>query len=192
MVRIPCAERVDVSLWRWTLWASRQGLDIDATDPQSFGAAEARNNIVREFMASGAERLWMLDADTVPPQNLSILEYDEPIVCGVYAGYSTQGVVWHVYKHLGLDKFGHHRYGSMPKKSWPRERLFGADAAGTGCMVIHRSVFEGMRVDPFHQTRRKDGRLGTEDFNFCREAGGVHILQTYVCRHFRTCNVTPV
>lgn len=197
-LRIPTAEHVHWATADWFGWVTRElGSSADCAIHYSscFGIAEARNDIVQEFLVSDCTHLWFVDSDVVPPRTLAILnkEPGHPIlpVCGPYNGFRPHiGLVWHVYQYLGVDSV-RCRYGSMPVEAWPRgNRFFHADAAGTGCMVIPRELLESLPSRPFAYELHDDGGAhGTEDIPFCRTVGGVWVDSTYVCQHLRSVNL---
>ena len=174
-------------------YGTHHSFDINIHDTYSHGAAVGRNAIVRDFMKSDCDALWMIDADTVPPRNLSFVdameEMEYPVLCGPYKGFNEQygGSFWHVYKKV-TDR----GYLPMPRKKWPADRFFKVDVAGTGCMLIRRNVIEEGRPDPFYLKIDSAGHVITEDMSFCKDVGGVWLDSHYVCKHERDVNLDYV
>jgi hypothetical protein len=187
-------DQIDRSLTDWLVWIGRQLPDADiATHYTScFGIAEGRNDIVRDFLKYDCTHLWMIDADTVPPYSLGLLDHDLPVVCGPYQGWRGNMFVWHVYAFVETDRSGVRRYIDIPHQKWPKERVFKADAAGTGCMLIRRDVLEQARDRPFFHTLNPDGTHGTEEFAFCQAVGGVWVDQRFHCEHYRDLPISQV
>ena len=195
-LRVPTNTRVDRELTNWLMWMGSQRETIDAGIhyTHSHGVHVHRNAIVHNFLQSDYTHLWFIDADTVPPRHLRFLEYVDqcPVLCLPYAGYvAGKGKVWHVYR---LDaKMG--KWISLYRDRWPEPEkpVFKTDAAGTGCMIIRRDVLEKGRLpDPFYLTWAGPGQIVTEDLNFCRDVGGVHVSRHDVCRHYRDLDVSAL
>lgn len=199
MIRIPTNGPIDHGTARWFAWVARAlpEADIDITHTKSWGVAEGRNLMVRSFLQSDCTHLWMVDSDTVPPFSLHFLEGADayPILAGPYRGFTGGRIIWHVYKYIRFDrKSRKHIWGAVSERSWPTERYFRVDAAGTGCMLIQRQVFES---DPplFQIDRYPDGTIGSEDMRWCREIRSVNpeadppwvpVIDTHFhCRHYR-------
>jgi len=100
---------------------------------------KARCEIASRFLSSGAEWLFFLDDDVLPPNDavLMLLEtanrYDAPFVTGVY------------YKRAA--PFDPLIYRQLPDGLYQAvldmpEQPFYVDACGLGCALIHRGVFE--------------------------------------------------
>jgi hypothetical protein len=89
--------------------------------------------------------------------------------------------------------------GFLPLDNYAEDAVFEVDAAGTGCLLIHRSVFEKMRevADP-HQGNEWcwfwDGPINGvwlgEDLMFCRRARSlgfpIHVNTAAILSHQKT------
>lgn len=114
--------------------------------------SRGRNELVARFMESStAEWLLMIDSD----EQLSLETFDKliaavhdaerPIVAGLYFGawpgefYPTAMPL--IFRQVeGSTRF-------LPITDYPTDRLIEIDSAGTGCLMIHRSVFEAFQVE---------------------------------------------
>ena len=207
-LRIPTNTAPDRELVNWLAWFKERWPDADAEVHYTYshGVADHRNIIIRGtgrkpgFLQSDCTHLCMIDSDTIPPKREDLVSQffaaaeQHPVVCGPYPGFRPDtGVFWQVFRHNGHDAMGHDRWAAMPRKRWPDEDVFKADAAGTGCMIIDKEwLLEKCKPDPFYLTRRHDGEIGTEDMNFCRDIGGVHICRNFICDHVKDMNLLQV
>jgi len=135
------------------VYAQRQSR-IDALIRVEAGGllSRGRNELVDRFMTtSTAEWLLMVDAD----EQLSLEAFDKlvaavhdterPIVAGLYFGawpgefYPT--AVPLIFRSLeNTTRF-------LPVMDYPTDTLIEIDSAGTGCLLIHRSVFEAFQAE---------------------------------------------
>jgi hypothetical protein len=200
MLRIPTARHIDHGTTRWYGWfrsmLPEANADIFCT--KSWGVAEGRNHMVRDFLASDCEWLWMVDSDTVPPFSLHILEgcAKYPILAGPYRGFVDGQIIWHVYQYRRWDAPNRkHIWGAINERSWPKGRYFSVDGVGAGCLLIRRDLLEAQTDPWFELDRYPDGTVGTEDLRWCREIRFVNhgaeppwvpvVDMHYVCRHYR-------
>ena len=105
--------------------------------------AYMRNAICRDFLESGCERLWFLDSDIIPPPDaFALLDVEDDIVAGAVPGYKPaadgNGLVVNLLAYERSN--GTHDSIALP------EEARHVDAAGTGCMLIHRRVLEDDRM----------------------------------------------
>jgi GT2 family glycosyltransferase len=108
--------------------------------------AQARNQIVRTFIhRHTADWLWFVDTDMVfPPDILDRLvasahPRDRPIMgalCfSVTADFQAAPTIYMLRPDGDIGRV----------LDYPRNKVIVADATGTGCVLIHRTVFEAMR-----------------------------------------------
>lgn len=150
-----------------------------------------RNEVVRQFLAYGkADWLWFVDTDMVfKPDTLErLLEFADPDTAPIVGGLcftTTDGQINPtLYALLGdEDEVMVLRYSE-----WPPDSMFQVAATGTGCLLIHKTVFERM-VDfvspsgqkgfnaafPWFQETTHDDRPVSEDITFCWRAGLLEI-----------------
>jgi hypothetical protein len=181
-LRIPTAHGVDREMTRWLVWFAREMPDADIDIHYScWGVVENRNEICRQFLKSDCTHLWMLDSDTIPPRNLSLLEDVEAHHClnGIYQHLTPHGLIWDVWHKTPEGKFV-----PRPQRKWPKEKVFEVDAVGTGCMMLDREIVDGMMPFGGHLFEKTDQG---EDFNFCNEARDqgfeVMVNSHYRCDH---------
>jgi len=148
-------------------------------------------DIARNQMVNNLEREWlfMFDADEiVPPEALMrLLSWNLPIVSGIvflshidrpapaiyqYA-HRKQGKHYYQAKMTEVDDYLTRHKDEQGKDigvvlPTTREELIECDAVGTGCLLVHRSVFEAIK--PPYFVLNSGGRASGEDFSFCRKA----------------------
>ena len=100
-----------------------------------------RNEIVAGgFLDDGADYLFFMDDDTVPPVDaiLRLLRLGYPLVSGLYFMPSEP------YNPIAyMKKEGTGLYEAV--YDYPKGGLFEVDAIGMGCALIHRSVYEKIK-----------------------------------------------
>jgi hypothetical protein len=199
MIRIPTNTGVSTPLANWLLWALSemecQGHEITMGihDSGPWGIAEARNDIVDEFMISDFDHLWMIDSDVEPPLTLSILDmatrWSNKVISGLYPCCKGDIVFWNVFRFL------HSGYSAIPLGFWDGglkkiETAHLADAVGTGCIVIPKSALKkiGDRESFNGSFFNYEGRRA-EDLNFCDALRDVEVEIMvdlgYRCTHHR-------
>lgn len=135
-----------------------------------------RNQMVRIFLRTTGDWLWIVDSDmTFQPDVVDrLLEHaseESPIVGALCFSQKwkdgKQGFFPTLFVTDGEDTWRMDRY--------PADQLIQVDATGTGCLLVHRSVFEKMKEIyeppfPWFQETVKDGRHIGEDVTFCNRA----------------------
>jgi hypothetical protein len=138
---------------------------------------------VKNFLDdSHADWLLMIDSDQSLP--LSVFDLlvdtahkdDRPIVAGlVFAAFYDNEVLRPVPAIYNISADG----AMIPIDDYPKNQVTQIDGAGTGCLLVHRSVLEAMRekASPNQGTDwcwffdgALDGRWFSEDLLFCRKA----------------------
>ena len=153
----------------------------------SANISNARNDIVRDFLAMPAQPdwLWMVDSDMhFEPDTLDKLlasadpdpesEHYAPIVGGLCFGTNDGKLFATLYgiKDVPGEGVRSYRYDEFPP-----DAMFQVAATGAACLLIHRTVLEQMRdknfnaVYPWFQETELNGRPCGEDFTFCLRAG---------------------
>lgn len=141
----------------------------------------ARNSLAMGTLDSGATWCMMLDSDVIPQRDaiLKLMAHRQPIVSGMYFRRSPPVGVPVCQRPLGCWV-----------TKYPRNKLFEVDVVGSGCLLIHRDVFQ--KLPPVRpdlgrhwfswQVDQKDlnppGGPTSEDFVFCAwaRAHGYKIL----------------
>lgn len=186
--RIPTNTNIDLTLARW--WAKYAVPFLPDVDVNvhvcNKGPAIARNEIIEQFLASDAEKLWFLDRDVVPmvPPDVTMryLESDYPIVTGVYDIY--EGI--YAYPQVYFLKEGSEgpkdKYHTVLTTDWSsQEEFIRADNAGAGCLLLSRELLESIDPPWFEFGPNEEG----EDIMFCEKAGGVIVHTEMICRHYK-------
>ena len=144
--------------------------------------SKQRNRVVKQFL-DGTKSDWLLLIDS--DEQLSLEAFDKlletahdkerPVVAGlVFAGFGIQGAP---YPKPVPAIFQDAPEGFLPLYKYDKDSVFEIDAAGTGCLLIHRSVLEKMRetADVNQGTDwcwfwdgPVDGNWIGEDLLFCR------------------------
>jgi len=143
-----------------------------------------RNEVVKGFLDNGsAQWLLMVDSDQALPVEAfdklvaAAHEKERPVVAGLYFGTlpNPTGLlptpVPHFYRRADD--------GIMvtPVVDYPQDQVIDIDAAGTGCLLVHRSVLETIRdnADPsegdawcWFRDLPLNGHWVGEDIYFCR------------------------
>lgn len=128
--------------------------------------AMARNLLVRDFLATDMEFLWMVDTDIVfiPNTLRRLVEHDLPLVSALYYTFKNNGKVPAMFT-VGDN----HEFPAIME--WDEGELIPADATGAGCLLVHREVFEKIQKDNngqfcwFRETVFDDRDIG-EDLSF--------------------------
>lgn len=112
--------------------------------------SKQRNRVVKQFLEkTESDWLLMLDSD----EQLSVFNFDllcetahdkeRPVVAAlVFAGFSEPGKP---YPKPVPAIFQDTEEGFLPLYKYDKKSVFEIDAAGTGCLMVHRSVLEKMR-----------------------------------------------
>lgn len=167
----------------------------------------ARNGLVYEFLTkSKADFMLFIDADIQfrPEDVLAMMSYDKDIICGPYPKKHINWPVIIASVKSGMDEpdyleklVGEYVFSTLDSET-KMEEIVRVAEAGTGLMLIKRSVFEKMekafpenayvsdhsrdvlngeerRMFAYFRTGIFEGRYLSEDYYFChkwREMGG--------------------
>lgn len=155
-------------------------------DPTWVPYENAMNRIAKDVL-DGEFDWWLhIDSDNPPLNNpLDLIELDRDI-CGCPTPiYHNKGdgewpICWN-----GLDW---DQADQAYREHHPREGLQQVDAIGSGCMLVHRRVIEGIKPPWFERETDKFGRATYgPDFTFCRKAtdAGFQVWAhyDYLCEH---------
>ena len=149
-----------------------------------------RNMVVEKFLEFGqADWLWMVDSDmTFSPDTLErLLEYADPekapIVGGLCFVFDEHGEIQPTLFGLAGDENDPASLQVIRYHEWVPDSMYQVAATGTGCLLVHRSVFQAMlaftRPDgtqgfndafPWFQETSHAGRPVSEDITFCWRA----------------------
>lgn len=149
-----------------------------------------REQCVELFLASSHSHLFFIDSDVVPPPDAleRMLATERPLVTGIYPIMVGRTLCAAVARRVGPDAYGFfHDFPDEP---------FEADAAGLGCCLIAREVFERVPAPWFRFVSRPDGHQTGEDiwfFERCAEADIKPIVVPDVlCAHHRSTDLLDV
>lgn len=159
----------------------------NAVDLSSVGGiAEARNEVVRRFLAAEpcCDWAWLVDRDMGFAEDAlyallaSADPVSRPIVGGLtFAAWATHGdgmggTRWDPLPVLlqWSDELDGGR-GLAPMQLYPVSAVFPVAATGAAFLLVHRSVFERIGEDWFTPTVDPSGRKCGEDISFCIRAG---------------------
>lgn len=147
----------------------------------------ARNMGAMASLDSGADYVFFLDSDVVPPKDavLRLIAHNQPIISGVYCRRSPPVAVPVMIKN-----------GNWVTE-YPKNSIIEVDLVGAGCLLIHKSVLQKLppqrpgkhwfdwRVDM--RGVLPHGECLSEDFTFCawaRKHGYKILVDTSIqCRH---------
>ena len=156
-----------------------------------------RNGIVKQFLSYGAaDWLWMVDSDmTFSPDTLErLLEEADPerapIVGALCFGFDDKGEVQPTLYGLDGTPEDPEHLAVIRYHEWAPDSMMQIAATGTGCLLVHRSVFTRMAsaqlpnrngkrgfndAYPWFQETEHDGSPVGEDITFCWRAGLLEI-----------------
>ena len=162
-----CSERPDIT------FSVLQGSPIDVV----------RNKIVSGFLeAPEYTHLLMMDSDIVPPDGIvqMLLDCDAPMAAAPCLMFLDGMIMSNV---VMLKDDG----GTAWLTHWNAESVpFEAHAAGTGCVLCRREVFEKLEWPWFRFTDARDGSRIGEDIYFADKAAKVGLR--YVVHPKATCD----
>lgn len=162
---------VDVTSIAWALGLRSLQIPGQISVVAGLPFDHARNALAMQAIDRGADYLFFLDSDVIPPGDaiVRLMSHNLPIVSGVYHRRSPP---------IGIPVM------QKPAGQWitkyPQNQLIEVDVVGAGCLLIHRSVLE--RLPPQRHGKHwfawgvdlKDSAAVTrpweimsEDFTFC-------------------------
>ena len=152
--------------------------------------SKARNEMARRFLATSCEWLWMADADmeftarTLPALLSAADPASAPVIGALCFAKDPGGGIFPVAYKSALDESGNLLFGRAKLVWHPDGKPVRVAATGTGCLLMHRSVFA--RIDEscpqdrglwFAEARLnpaavdpRDKHCG-EDISFCYRCG---------------------
>lgn len=168
--------------------------DIDIPVGESL-VTRARNKLARRFLASDCDAQLCLDADLQfePEDALLLIRSGHPLVGGLYP---KKAIDWEQVCEAaiaGVPPEQLHKYAASYVLNMPGGDVTAVDSCipvdeiGTGFLLIHRSVYEavtplcptylsdaaddrGTKTVAFFEAPVVDGRLLSEDYEFCRRS----------------------
>lgn len=158
--------------------------------------ADCRNRIVRDFLKTKADVLFMCDDDVLPPPGfLEVLVRD-------MEGYDVLGAsvpVGKLPQHgFFINAFNVSPEGAFETAELEIDGVTKVDAIGTGLCGIRRAVLEHPEMKaPFQQMLDEDGTiLVGQDLEFCRRARAldfkIGVTTNIVCDHFISAHANAI
>lgn len=147
--------------------------------PSGPNLSASRNKVARMFLDTDAEWLWMVDADMKFPHDtlarmLTVADSEETPILGAlcFGQRHTADRLEYFTTMFSRDDSG----GVWRLEDYPAETLLTLDATGTGCLMVHRTVFETVAehypepLQWFAEEVNEWGALNSEDVTFCFRA----------------------
>jgi GT2 family glycosyltransferase len=182
LISVPLLARGNIvpGLCGWLIRMSHiPGVSIDIS-PYPGPLDACRNRMVQKLLSREEEWLLMVDADIVPPDNalFELLSHEKEIVSAPSLVRKGNEAAPLILRREGEE------YRSMHNP----EGLTEVDATGTGCILVHRSVFQRIPPPWFEFVLDQNGLLKRgEDFEFCeraRSAGfSIYVDCDLLCEH---------
>ena len=176
-------------LYRWMLEvADKYIFDLSNLTPSKRPIPSNRNSIVKKFLKTDNDILYMQDDDNPPLQNpFELLQYDKDVIAIPTPANDKKGIHWMVYR-FGEEYPEKIIYKVFPQKD--RHGLQQVDAISTGCIFVKREVLEKVKR-PFEDIFDKYGCLAnSDDMAFadkCKKAGFEQWTHfDYYCSHYKT------
>ncbi|MCK9587823.1 MAG: hypothetical protein M0Q93_00505 [Terrimicrobiaceae bacterium] len=163
----------------------------------------ARNRLAMKFLATESNWLLFIDDDMIPPigrpgflKEMARLPDTYPAdPMGLHVVHRLMG---HGKELVGATYFARHPNGRAINSLWQdanylaqavrfQDSLFPCDWVGTGCMLIHRTVFEKM-MTKFPELRPANSELPWNFFQPLQDGRGEDIA---FCARARECGVQP-
>jgi hypothetical protein len=212
---------------RAVITAMRAGLVARQAGRESYRTDVNRNDLAKELLVmepGRAEWLWMCDEDVIPPPPAIIhmvkraTEIGADVLVALVLTRDGRPIFFHEFTGFRPDDWGIEipRFEAAfefvadflakhePKPPWSDSRIPAGEACialagcGTGCILVHRRVFEGMPGPWFiHWAGKIPGTEvyatgdGTEDLGFSYRATQLHGFKIYgdasiFCEHLDT------
>jgi len=173
--------------------------DLDTTVRYQIGGnsvASNRNLIVRWFLDSDTDVLMMVDDDIGVPAHTAELpgklgdEWDVIAACCPIFVPAR----WPIPVYAAFVKGQPGKYELLDDRS---DGLMACDGVGTGCIAIHRRVFDHIPREPFRERISDDGTfIISEDIAFCLACNQANLRMAVdfatVCDHVRTVSLLQI
>ena len=175
---------------------------LETLNPQyvrnKLSVADCRNKIVRDFLKTEAEVLFMCDDDVLPPPGFM----DVMLRTLEGAPYDILGAAVPIAKmpqhQVFINAFDIREDGAFMTTQLPERGHKAVDLVGTGVIAIRREVFEHPDMKrPFDQLIDEDGCIQVgQDLQFCKrakEAGfTIGVTLDVLCDHYVTLHANAI
>lgn len=161
--------------------AERDDINLLVVLPEGMPVDSNRNNIIKNFLSTNNEWLFMLDSDITPPIGVlkGLLSHGKPIVGAICFSSmpGEKGTEWEQYSlpyPVCMERAPEGGWRVARTALGSGESLVEVDAIGAACVLIHREVLEAMSPPWFKLGYDEFGvcNLG-EDFGWCLRAKGL-------------------
>lgn len=168
--------------------------DVDVLRIEQSPVDVARNFAVDSFLKNtDREYLLFVDDDTIPPVNILSMVKHNKLICGAPV-YIYQGgmLVPNLFRKNYVNQLGY-----VPWQGCEYQGLQKIDAIGTGCVLIHRKVFDYLEKPYFKTEIDANGmKVIGEDLYFCKKAtdAGLEIWADTdkICGHIKTVDLASI
>lgn len=167
--------------------------DVDVVRVEQSPVDVARNYAVDIFLRTDRDYLLFVDDDTIPPMNvLEMVNYQKPVIAAPVYIYQGGMLVPNIFRKAFVNQLGY-----VPWQGCEFTGLQKVEAVGTGCVLIHRSVFSHIEK-PFFKTEMDTQGLKVlgEDLYFSKKVGeaGIEIWADTdkICGHIKTVDLASI
>lgn len=147
-IGIPHYGRQDAKWWvpltATAVMLAKENIEFVGIIAQGVSTVDTNRNLIADRFLNGtnAEWLWWIDTDNPPQPGMAtrLLGVGKTLVSGLY--YSN----WDDTKPIAYVRAETGAYNRMDDISvWERGEILPRDAAGAGCLMTHRSVYDDIR-----------------------------------------------
>lgn len=163
-IAIPTTGNIRTELAIFLLGLNRRNYDVIVTFTIGGGIAHNRNSLVESFLKTDYEWFLFIDSDIMPPLNvLEMIKNGKDVCSGICPQFRKGKLI-----SLVFEKYqDNYRFIQKDIKG----DVIEIDGIGTGCLLIHRKVFERMEKPYFEFLFDEKGMTKlSEDLNFCKKA----------------------
>lgn len=187
LIAVPTYENIYPDTFKSIYGLDKGGHTVDFEFFRGYDVANARNQIGQATLNGGYDYCFMIDNDTVPPEdaivNLLETEQSYPLDRGMAVGYcltrpanapNTDGRT-SVFRWGGKDYVRADAYTAEELKEFRKNGVNRVQIRGSGlaCALIHRRVFECIKYPWFKWIQYDSGTQLSEDLYFCEQFPGI-------------------
>lgn len=178
---------LSLQLYKWMVSMPEYSFEFHPSKYTNRPISNNRNQIVKDFLKTDNDFLFMIDDDNPPIKNpFELIKYDKDVIGAIVPGWGSNGIRFHIYKfgknfpkRCTFEQYDNHEIKGLTK----------IDAIGTCCIIIKRKVLKKIKR-PFEDTFDKDGILiNNDDLSFslkCYKNGfEIWTHGDYMCSHYK-------